>query len=65
MEKCSECGYIHPPSSGGCPIARNAKRNESKKGKAITDMLTKLTDYLHSSDNWKIEVDRIKGMFGI
>lgn len=65
MEKCKECGFIHPPVAGGCPVARNAKRSDSEKGKAINNLITKMVDHLHSSDNWKVEVKQIKTLFKI
>ena len=63
METCKECGYIHPPVAGGCPVAKNKNRTESEKGRIITEVIGKLTDYLHSSEKWKTELNTLRGMF--
>lgn len=45
-EVCKECGYVHPPVSGGCPVAREKKKTEESGLSA--DEMTKFFSNLRS-----------------
>lgn len=62
MEKCKECGWIHPPVVGPCPAAKLKKMHESEKGKTITNFVSDLSDALYSSEDWEKNIRLIKSM---
>lgn len=61
MNKCPECGLIHPPErKGNCPILRARKLQNSDKGREIVQFTSELSKYLDSIDNWKEVIDKMK-----
>lgn len=66
MEKCRECGMIHPYAPPGkCPVKKAMDMSVSDKGKAIVSLTSKLSEYLEKSDNWEEEINKINKLLGI
>ena len=64
MTQCSECGYIHPPTSGGCPVKKADNRSKTEKGRCINDIIKYITEHLEKSEDWKAEINKFKRIIG-
>jgi len=60
MDKCNECGYIHPYTpKGQCPVVNAKKMGETDKGKKILEFISKLSSILHKSDDYENIIEKI------
>lgn len=64
-ETCNECGFIHPPVAGGCPMKKAEKMKETGKGSAIVNFTSKLRDLLEASEDYVEKIDMIKKILKI
>lgn len=66
MEKCQECGYMHPYTpKGQCPVARSEKMAASDKGRKIVEFTSKLSSILHESDDYENIIKSIRELLKI
>jgi len=64
MTECPECGLLHPPTPGGCPVAKTTKRATTEKGRAINKIIKTVSDHLESTDDWKDKIKKINRAIG-
>lgn len=64
MTTCPECGFLHPLTPGGCPIARSNKRSSTSRGRAINNLIKAVTNHLEKVDDWEDKIKNINKVIG-
>lgn len=65
MQKCQECGLIHPYTpKGKCLVAKAKKLETTDKGKKIVKLISKLSAYLEESNDYENVINKINNLIG-
>lgn len=65
MQKCQECGLVHPfAPKGQCPVARAERLETTEKGKKIVEFTSKLSTYLVTANDYEYIINEINKLIG-